>query len=102
MGVRNEGSTSEKFYYEQVIGISRGQMGKVTGKVAWASGGRLDGNFYLTQQTCNNFRVFTVLDEDAVTLTLKEPNKNCSRRHFNFLLLSFVKIRLDFSCQSSA
>ena len=22
-------------------------------------------------------------------LTLKTPNKNCSRRHFNFLLLSF-------------
>ena len=22
-------------------------------------------------------------------LTLKAPNKNCSRRHFNFLLLSF-------------
>ena len=22
-------------------------------------------------------------------LTLKGPNKNCSRRHFNFLLLSF-------------
>ena len=22
-------------------------------------------------------------------LTLKRPNKNCSRRHFNFLLLSF-------------
>ena len=23
-------------------------------------------------------------------LTLKVPNKNCSRRHFNFLLLSFI------------
>ena len=23
------------------------------------------------------------------TLTLKAPNKNCSRQHFNFLLLSF-------------
>ena len=23
------------------------------------------------------------------SLTLKEPNKNCSRRHFIFLLLSF-------------
>ena len=23
------------------------------------------------------------------SLTLKAPNKNCSRRHFNFLLLSF-------------
>ena len=35
-------------------------------------------------------------------LTLKAPNKNCSRWHFNFLLLSFKKIRLDFSCESSA
>ena len=31
------------------------------------------------------------------SLTLKAPNKNCSRQHFNFLLLSFKKIRLDFS-----
>ena len=35
-------------------------------------------------------------------LALKVPNKKCSRRHFNFLLLSFEKIRLDFSCESSA
>ena len=28
-------------------------------------------------------------------LTLKAPNKNCSRRHINFLLLSSKKIRLD-------
>ena len=34
--------------------------------------------------------------------TLIAPNKNCSRRHFNFLLLSFEEIRLDFSCESSA
>ena len=26
---------------------------------------------------------------DCKMLTLKAPNKNCSRRHFNFLLLSF-------------
>ena len=37
-----------------------------------------------------------------LTLTLKVPNKNCSRRHFNFLLLSFKKVRLDVSCESSA
>ena len=35
-------------------------------------------------------------------LALKVPNKKCSRQHFNFLLLSFKKIRLDFSCESSA
>ena len=35
-------------------------------------------------------------------LTLKAPNKNCSRRHFNFLILSFEEIRIDFSCESSA
>ena len=36
-------------------------------------------------------------------LTLKAPNKKCSRRHFIFfLLLSFEKNRLDCSCQSSA
>ena len=35
-------------------------------------------------------------------LTLKAPNKICCRRHFNFLLLPFKKIRLDFSCESSA
>ena len=30
-------------------------------------------------------RTYQVID---VSLTLKAPNKNCSRRHFNFLLLS--------------
>ena len=30
-----------------------------------------------------------LLDINEGTLTLKGPNKNCSRRHFNFLLLSF-------------
>ena len=35
-------------------------------------------------------------------LTLKGPNKNCSRRHFSILLLSLEKIRLDVSCESSA
>ena len=38
----------------------------------------------------------------CICLTLKAPNKNCSRRHFNFLLLSFEEIRPDFSCESSA
>ena len=33
---------------------------------------------------------------------LKVPNKNCSRQHFNFLLLSFEEIKLDFSRESSA
>ena len=36
-------------------------------------------------------------------LTLKAQNKICSRQHFNFLFLSFEeKLRLDFSCESSA
>ena len=35
-----------------------------------------------------------------LSLTLKSPNKNCSRRHFNFLLLFLEKIRLDFSCEA--
>ena len=34
-------------------------------------------------------------------LTLKVPNKNCSKRHFFYFYLS-KKIRLDFSCESSA
>ena len=29
-------------------------------------------------------------------LTLKAPNKNCSRRHFNFLLLSFKENKAWF------
>ena len=29
-------------------------------------------------------------------LTLKAPNKNCSRRHFNFYFYLPKKIRLDF------
>ena len=28
-------------------------------------------------------------DAAETVLTIKMPNKNCSRRHFNFLLLSF-------------
>ena len=35
-------------------------------------------------------------------ITLKASNKNCSRRHFNLLLLPFEEKRLDFSCESSA
>ena len=31
---------------------------------------------------------------NASELTLKAPNENCSRRHFNVLLLSFKEIRL--------
>ena len=37
----------------------------------------------------------------SLSLTLKAPNKICSRRHFNFLLLSFEEIRLDVLCESS-
>ena len=32
-------------------------------------------------------------------LTLKVPNKNCSRQHFNFLLLSLEENEADFSCE---
>ena len=35
-------------------------------------------------------------------LAVKAPNKNCSRRHFNFFFYLLKKIRLDFSCESSA
>ena len=36
-------------------------------------------------------------------LTLKAPNKNCSRCHFNFFYFYLLKkIKLDFSCESSA
>ena len=36
-------------------------------------------------------------------LTLKAPNKMCSRQHFNFFTFSvWKKIRLDFSYESSA
>ena len=31
----------------------------------------------------------TRVDCNLLTLTVKAPNKNCSRRHFNFLLSSF-------------
>ena len=38
-----------------------------------------------------------------ISLTLKAPNKYCSRRHFNFITFYLsMKIRLDFSCESSA
>ena len=42
--------------------------------------------------------------DSVIVLILKAPNKNCSRRHFNFSLLSFEgnEIRLDFSCEFSA
>ena len=32
-------------------------------------------------------------------LTLKVPNKNCSRRHFDFYFYLSKKTRLDFSCE---
>ena len=35
-----------------------------------------------------SFAAFLV-DSLRLNPSLKEPNKNCSRRHFNFLLLSF-------------
>ena len=35
-------------------------------------------------------------------LTLKVPNKNCSRQHFNFYFYLLKKIRLNGSCESSA
>ena len=37
------------------------------------------------------YQEFTVLHRCCSDreLTLKAPNKNCSRRHYNFLLLSF-------------
>ena len=35
-------------------------------------------------------------------LTLKVPNKNCSRRILIFYIYLSKKIRLDFSCESSA
>ena len=36
-------------------------------------------------------------------LTFKVPNKNCSRRHFNFFTFIFLKkIRFEVSCESSA
>ena len=35
-------------------------------------------------------------------LTLKAPDKNCSRRRFIFYFYLSKKIRLDFSCESSA
>ena len=34
--------------------------------------------------------------KSVATLTLKAPNKNCSRRHFNFSLLSFEKNKASF------
>ena len=36
------------------------------------------------------------LDTICILLTLKAPNKNCSRRHFNFLLLSFEENKAWF------
>ena len=36
-----------------------------------------------------NFEPLNVYQAWRCILTLKAPNKNCSRRHFNFLILSF-------------
>ena len=45
--------------------------------------------FYLSKKTRLDF---------SFKLILKAPNKNCRRQHFNFLLLSFEEMKLDFSC----
>ena len=41
-----------------------------------------------------------IFDETVylIMLTLKAPNKNCSRRHLIFLLLSFDENKACFSC----
>ena len=52
-----------------------------------------------TKSTGHEFSHFTCLIgtwKIKVTLTLKAPNKNCSRRHFNFLLLSFKENKAWF------
>ena len=48
-----------------------------------------------------NYSKYNLLSFNAV-LTLKVPNKNCSRRHFNFYFYLSKKIRLDVSSESSA
>ena len=40
------------------------------------------------------------LDMSTYFLTLKVPNKNCSRQHFNFYCYLWKKIKLDFSVES--
>ena len=65
----------------------------------------LNISYSLKMQRIVNYIFFFLMyykQEFPVLLTLKVPNKNCSRRHFNILLLSLKKIRLDFSCESSA
>ena len=42
-------------------------------------------------QVVNYYNAVVQLTNFTTLLTLKAPNKNCSRRHFNFLLLSFKK-----------
>ena len=40
--------------------------------------------------------MISVFDSSIIYLTLKAPSKNCSRRHFNFLLLSFKENKAWF------
>ena len=51
---------------------------------------------------CSIFITIMVIILCVPSLTLKVPNKNCSSRHFNFYFYLSKKIRLDFSCESSA
>ena len=47
---------------------------------------------YLMSQQTERMNGISLTDSNDVCnedLTLKAPKKNCSRRHFNFLLLSF-------------
>ena len=45
---------------------------------------------------------YFITGHEQTQLTLKASNENCSKQHFDFLLLSFGEIRLDVSCESSA
>ena len=46
-------------------------------------------NSVMTSDAILHYVSFSVVISSPGALTLKAPNKNCSRRHFNFLLLSF-------------
>ena len=62
-------------------------------------------NFEKSQSPCKKFDLHMHVGEcncDKINLTLKMPIKNCSRPHFNFLLLSFEENKLDVSSESSA
>ena len=52
---------------------------------------------YLTRMSCSFISGnYTSGWIKLTTLTLKVPNKNCSRQHFNFLLLSFKENKAGF------